>query len=410
MDINKENPPSTALNLSPDYGATFSFDSDNKTFSKGDNYMSYMPKGINSLKMTANLKFSELTDNEAHDAIEFLQSKYYYNVQNYNQAGNFDNQKITGFYFKEGVSSPYKEDLRYLCTKFNHTKNFYNSNQISASFTTIGASITESVQPNVGYDPRIFHGNFSFSSETPSDTPNTVSANFSIPSPYNTYNTSIDIKKGQHIFESGSYRSVVPQSNSTISAGGSLTTSSLSRFGMGASNAIVARDGTRASIFIDQNIVNANHEYPYAPIQSNPGGGNNTLIQNVKYKMFDHYPSYTWSIEHSPKYKMSNVLDVYQKYSLYGFNPNLNNISLEFSTRSDKEANRILLFLESHLGYRKFGFHLPNNYGNSALSSSNFSSPHRKTFSTFICPDWSHTILYKNNHTINANFIECVPH
>ena len=54
---------------------------------------------------------------------------------------------------------------------------------------------------------------------------------------------------------------MVPQSNSTISDGNSFTTSSLSRFGMGASNAIVARDGTRASIFIDQNIVNENHEY-----------------------------------------------------------------------------------------------------------------------------------------------------
>ena len=125
--------------------------------------------------------------------------------------------------------------------------------------------------------------------------------------------------------------------------------------------------------------------------------------------MFDHYPSYAFQIKHSPKYKQSNVIEIYKRFSLYGFNSNLANLSLEFNERTDEDAKRILLFLESHLGHKKFGFHIPQDYSNN-LSSSDFTSPHRKTFSTFVCPEWSHTISYKNNNSISATFIECPPY
>jgi phage-related protein len=98
---------------------------------------------------------------------------------------------------------------------------------------------------------------------------------------------------------------------------------------------------------------------------------------------------------------------MYKKFNLYGFNPNLSNLKLNFDGRSDKEAKSILLFLESHLGYKKFGFHSLKEYGGNDSDASN-STPHRKTLSFFYCPEWTHTFNYKNNHSISATFIECM--
>ena len=407
MDVNKQYNSSDYLSLKPNYGASFKFDANLNEITMGHNHMFKLPKGINALSMTANLTFSELTDEESDNAVSFLQSKYYYNEQNYSTAGNFTNNKITPFYFQGGITSPYSSDLRFYCDKFSHSKTFFNSNEITASFQCAAPSIIQSVEPDTSYNPRIFHGKLAFSSESPSDTPSSVNASFSIPAVGSWHSSSATIKKGQHIFESGSYRSVVPSAQATVSNGGTYTTTCLSRFGMGASNATIFRDSTRSSIFMDPAIIGSINEYPYRPIQDRPSLSQKDSIQ---YRMFDHYPSYSWRIEHAPKYRQSNVLDVFKKYSLFGMNPNLANLSLEFSNRTDEEAHRILLFLESHLGHKKFAFHLPQDYGNPHIQSDNFTTPHRKTYSTFVCPSWSHQITYKNNHNISATFIECVPY
>ena len=407
MDVNKQYNSSNYFSLKPNYGASFKFDANLNQITMGHNHMFKMAKGINALSMTADLTFSELTDDESDDAVSFLQSKYYYNEQDYVTSAEFRDHSIVPFYFQGGIASTYDSNLRFYCDKFSHSKTFYNSNEITASFQCAAPSILNSVEPDTGYNPRIFHGNLAFSSESPSDTPNSVSANFSIPAVGSSHSLSATIKKGQHIFETGSYRSVVPSAQATVSNGGTYTTTCLSRFGMGASNAIILRDSTRSSIFMDSTVAASVNEYPYRPIQDRPGISQK---DSIDYRMFDHYPSYSWQIDHAPKYKQSNVLDVYKKYSLFGMNPNLANLSLDFSNRTDEEAHRILLFLESHLGHKKFAFHLPQNYGNPTLQSSNFTTPHRKTYSTFVCPSWTHQIVYKNNHTINATFIECVPY
>ena len=393
----------SSFNLDPSYGSTVNFSSILNDFTMGDYHMSRMPKGINSLNMSAQLRFTELTDDEIDYAISFLQSKYYNNLQNYNSAGHFDNKKIIPFDFQGGIFSPYKTTLKYFCSKFNHTKSYFNSNELSATFECAYPSILNNVEPEHYYNPRIFHGALSNPAIGASDSEQSVSVSFNIPSDYNSYNTSTAIVKGKPIFASGSYQTMQPSSNATLNNGGSYSNNVLARFGFNG-NSFAIRTGTRSSIFLESS--EGVYEYPFNPIikEQNSNG-----ITEINYRMFDHSPSYSFSIEHSPKYKQSNISEIYKRFSSYGFNANLSNLRLEFKERTDEEAKRILLFLESHLGYQKFAFHAPQNYGND-LSTSNFTSPHRNTFSTFVCPEWSHTVSYKNNNSISATFIECVPY
>ena len=109
--------------------------------------------------------------------------------------------------------------------------------------------------------------------------------------------------------------------------------------------------------------------------------------------MFDFRPTKTSSLSYSPKYKQSTVTDYYVKYNKYGLNEDFLTLSLNFDARSDLEAKRILLFLESHLGYKKFGFHFQKDYS--------------EKIHYFYCPEWEHTFVYRDNHSIQAKFIEC---
>lgn len=72
----------------------------------------------------------------------------------------------------------------------------------------------------------------------------------------------------------------------------------------------------------------------------------------------------------------------------------LDQLTLRFSNRSEKETYSILHFLESHLGYREFVY-----YYNDGLINEN---------KVFYCPKWRHTFNYKDSNTIEATFVEIV--
>jgi len=400
MDIQKQNTPDKFM-LNLEYGVSIQFSSMSNNFVMGDNYSKKNNKGINSLNMAIDCKFSELTDSESSQAIAFLQKNYFYSVQNYNSAGKFTNLDVSPFEIDGGIFDPYKSDLKFYCFNYNHNKTYHNCNDITARFICASPSVLNSVEPKTDFDPRIFHGTLSNPSLSASDNEQSSNFNFDIPSDYNGYNNYIDILKGKPVFASGSYQTMYPSTNATVNNAGTYSDNVFARFGF-SSKSIAVRTDTRNSIFID----NANdvYEYPFKPIYEDHMTSAGTTMQ---YRMFDHHPSYAFQIQHSPKYRTSNVLDFYKKFSLYGFNPNLNNLSLEFTNRTDEEAKRILLFLESHLGSQKFAFHPPHPYNNK-IDSTN-TTPHRKPFSTFVCPEWTHTLVYKDNNTINATFIECTP-
>ena len=67
---------------------------------------------------------------------------------------------------------------------------------------------------------------------------------------------------------------------------------------------------------------------------------------------------------------------------------------MEFSldARSDKEAKAIVHFLEHRQGKKQFEFTPP--------------APYDITGKAFICPNWEHTLNYKENNNVSVNFIE----
>ena len=123
----------------------------------------------------------------------------------------------------------------------------------------------------------------------------------------------------------------------------------------------------------------------------------------LEVRNFDHKPSLAFSLEQTPDNIQSNFVKYYNKKFKRGINGNLSTFNLTFEQRSDEEASEILQFLESHLGYKKFRFQMPRPY---LKDGSYITSPSRPYISSFYCPSWGHDIIYKNNHTISATFIE----
>ena len=74
-----------------------------------------------------------------------------------------------------------------------------------------------------------------------------------------------------------------------------------------------------------------------------------------------------------------------------GINKSLLELNFTLEGRSDDEAKAIVHFLEKHRGRDQFLFTPPAPY--------NKEKP-------FICPEWKHTINYKNNNSISVLFLE----
>lgn len=392
MDINNTNHDNSDYNLFynllPGFGSSVQFSSLSNSINLGDSRSQRTLKGINALNMSLNLNFNNIKDDEANDLLGFLQSQFYYDPQNYSSDGSFTNKRIEPFDYQPFY--PYKSN-KFICLDYRHDKSYYNSNTVSATFSSVAGSILSSIEPDAVFNDAI-SSSFGYSQD--------LLSNNSHPS----NNTNIVLNDKNQIYDPGTYiNRKITQSSVNISAGNiSSVTVDHGFFNSSASynNGETQHTTMRHSIYIDN--PNDCSYYPYEP--KHDGG-------ELQYRMFDFRPNNQISINSSPKYKASTASDVYKKFNKYGFNPNLNNLSLTFDARSDLEAKRILLFLESHLGYKKFGFHLQSDYPKKDSPSSNRGkTPHGSKLSYFYCPEWQHTFVYKDNHTIQATFIECLPY
>ncbi len=118
---------------------------------------------------------------------------------------------------------------------------------------------------------------------------------------------------------------------------------------------------------------------------------------------FDYMPTMAFTMSNTPKYLQTDFIKYYDKKYKKTINSNLAQINITFEQRSDEEARAILLFLESHLGYKKFSLDLPRPY---LIGSDNNIPEEIIGNHVFYCPSWSHEIVYKNNHKITATFFE----
>ena len=123
----------------------------------------------------------------------------------------------------------------------------------------------------------------------------------------------------------------------------------------------------------------------------------------LQIRNFEQKPSIAFNINQRPKGFDSNFLKFYNKKYKKSINQNMATFNVVFEKRNDEEAAEILQFLESHLGYKKFRFTMPRPY---LGDSSELTTQSRPFNSVFYCPSWEHQLVYKNNHTISATFIE----
>ena len=374
MDI--KNTDASSIEVLPSFGATASFTSLSNSITYGDNHTQRHLRGINALKMSLSLNFNELTDIENQRLISFLQSHFIYELQNYDSAGFFDNKRITPFDYQPFY--PYKQN-KFNCVDFSQNRAYYNVNNVKATFTAVAPSILSSVESGPDHNP-VIDGTIAVVGGGAS----TVRGN------------DLNLPANSIVYHSGDYRNATVNSDFNVTEGTSQALDISAPFGFPDGTISSNQTSLRNSIYI--NDPNDCFYYPYAPIHEDG---------TLSVRMFDFRPSESVSISNSPKYRQSTIDDIYKKFSKYGFNPNLMNLRLSFNGRSDLEAKRILLFLEAHLGYKKFGFHLLRDYVG-GTSDTTFHSPHRKSLSFYYCPEWQHTFNYKDNHTISASFIECI--
>jgi phage-related protein len=386
MDIKTSNNDNILSEILPSFGGTASFSSTSETINFGDNHKQSMISHINGLSMSLSLNFEDITQNQAHDLIAFLQSRYYYEPQVYSNEGKFTNKRIEPFDYLPFY--PYKSN-KFHCHGFTHNKNYYNVHSVSANLVSHSASILDNVEMGTDYNATIGSKIIVEDNINPSNTE--VLLGF-----FEIKDNTVVAKTNQHLFEPNGYRNAILTRDMNADADANFNTFGIAPLGFGAGDVICQHTPFRHSIFLDS--PNDCDYRPYAPVSNG---------EELSARMFDFRPNSTIRLSHSPKYKKSSISDVQSKFNKYGFNPNLNNMSLRFENRSDIEAKRILYFLESHLGYKKFGFH-GLDYYNRTSNDDTHTSPHRKSLSFFICPEWSHTFVYKNNHTIEASFIECL--
>lgn len=373
-----------SLDLISSFGTQASFSSINDQITMGDNYSQIMIKGINALTMSLGVQFQNLTNDEAENAVSFLQSQFDYEAQNYSNEGKFTNKRIEPFDFQPPF--PYKKQ-KVICTSFTHEKQAFNINSISATFLCIGSSILDSVEASLGHNPNIsaqlnFVGPLSASNSSQSAVISS-SDNFCSLNDNNVIYNAID------------YRVAEVQSFANIQNGGAAAVNLKAPFGFPDGFTTSQHTNLRHSIYI-----NDPNDCSFYPYPSKYKGS------TIPFRCFNFRPSNFVPIQNSPKYKDSNITDFYKKFNKYGFNANLTSLQVAFSGRSNIEAKRILLFLESHLGYKKFCFHPQGQYGGNIESNS---PPNKRNLSFFYCPEWSHTTAYLNNHSITATFIECLP-
>ena len=381
MDIKDIN--ATSLPVAPSFGSSAEFDASINLFTFGNNHTQRIPRHINSLGMKLSLSFNQLTNSEANQTVNFLQKNFYSEVQTYNNAGYFSNKRIEPFYYLPFY--PYKTN-QFFCMGLNHTKQSFNIHNISAELLCASPSILNNVeQQGVEFNENIA-GRLS---HLPS-----VTAGFRSFSSTVTDND-IQMKKGQRLFANNNYGSLVLNEDVSSAVGSVTFDATVDANDFGGGQITFQNTSKRNSMFLQD--PNDCSYYPYAPTYG---------TDKLDVRMFDFRPTESIGLSYSPKYRSMSDDLMYSKLNQYGFNPNLTNLSLTFEGRSDIEAKNILFFLESHLGYKKFGFSVLGDYINNESTTSKIYSPNRQRVSTFVCPNWSHTYVYRNNHTITASFIE----
>ena len=140
----------------PSYGAKSDFVAINEELKMGEGKDYVTNMAINALPMELTLNFRNRTDKEARAIVHFLQEKSfaYESIFSLDYKGDrLLSSEISAFNFE--FSYPYRNDLKYTCTQFNHTISYRNNNNVNAKFVCNTESSLSSVESHAGYNKRI---------------------------------------------------------------------------------------------------------------------------------------------------------------------------------------------------------------------------------------------------------------
>lgn len=144
-------------------------------------------------------------------------------------------------------------------------------------------------------------------------------------------------------------------------------------------------------------LVNTIHYYALTnvpPSTSPPNDnywGGRIVYQGVNKPNWLWKPSYGSPINHAPRVKSLQFGDGYEQRVRDGINNTLLQYDIRFEVRTYQEAFAILHFLDERAGSESFVWTPPPPYASQKL---------------FICKDWTHQELFRDNHTINGRFLE----
>lgn len=124
----------------------------------------------------------------------------------------------------------------------------------------------------------------------------------------------------------------------------------------------------------------------YIAPQNSPTGNSSFFTKNFYFK-----GDLDFNINSKIRTFSNDFKNSTKEYEKDGINYNLLEFDVKFTKRNNKEAYAILKFLDDKAGFKIFDYTLPQ--------------PYNKTISVY-CPEWNHSFDFKNNHTINAKFVE----
>lgn len=400
------------------YGSSVEFRGDNFSIKKEEGGRFDVSKSLNALPMRMNISFKERDDRESKAIIHFLQEKYfqYEGIYNLNHLGERNELAEVGA-FDFTFTKPYKTSQKVVCREFSQDLDFRNNNNITASFENLYASQTSTVSSFDGYNYRLDFlsylklpaGGPPYSKAFVKDVPVTLDiytstdANGGVVPPAGAENcqsfgiflppgvseiTPTDpATGGDRIFLFQNYRKVkltstITKSSTTISVTpleSFSVSSSLDHFPI-----LIPCVGGQSSMYIEEpeEIL----WYPWLRLRS-----------------FPFKASSSQDVPQAPRHVNASFTSYYKKLYKAGPNQNLLQLSVSFDYRTEREAKEILLFLEQHLGYKRFRFQLPRPYTKGDTAAATLAE---KRISMFFCPEWKHSVVFKNCHRIEAKFIE----
>jgi len=300
VENNSGNKPTDTLNSSwtkkfvwkPSYGSTVNFKAFNSEVLFGDGYSQILNKGLNSLRMSMDLKFEEKDDKESKAMIHFLENK----------KGVID--------FEFDTYKPYEKTNSFLCSNFSHKIGYEQSNDISAKFENFNESVY------LKWDSLF-----------------------------------MDSPESWVQFQEYEKFDIVKLNDS----------------------------GNLGHYYAIQDVKGVD-------VDDAPDELNSLWTKGI----FFFRPDFEQEISQSMRTNNSEVSDdgFLQPFT-DGINPNVTNLNLTFSNRSEKEAKAIIDFLIQKKGYKKIIYSPTTHYGD---------------YKYYYCPEWSHTYNFYDNHTVTASF------